>query len=72
MKKEITENPQSFHFNPQTFFREGKSYGWMKKLTSEQIALIDEKTARIWGKEHLDCPELVGVRTLEPSEYVLA
>jgi hypothetical protein len=44
----------------------------MKKLTSEQIALIDQKTARIWGKEHLDCPELVGVRTLEPSEYVLA
>lgn len=72
MKKEITENPQSFHFNPHTFFREGKSYGWMKKLTSEQIALIDQKTARIWGKEHLDCPELVGVRTLEPSEYVLA
>ena len=72
MKKEITENPQSFHFNPQTFFREGKSYGWMDKLSTEQIEKIDQKTARIWGENNLNHPELIGVRTLEPLEYVLA
>jgi hypothetical protein len=72
MKKEITENPQSFHFNPQTFFREGKSYGWMEKLTEEQIHTIDQKTALTWGEDHLSSPQLVGVRTLEPNEYVLS
>jgi hypothetical protein len=72
MKKEITENPQSFHFNPQTFFREGKSYGWMEKLTEEQIQAIDQKTALTWGEDHLSSPELVGVRTLEPYDHVLS
>ena len=36
MKKEIKKNPQTFHFNPDKFFREGKSLGWKDSLTAEQ------------------------------------
>lgn len=64
MKKEITENPQSFHFNPQTFFREGKCYDWMEKLSFEQIKKIDEKTLKVWGNGNLSHPILTGVNTL--------
>jgi hypothetical protein len=48
MKKEITDNPRSFHFNPNTFFRSGKTDDWKEKLSAEAIRKIDEKTARIW------------------------
>ena len=48
MKKEITENPRSFHFNPNTFFRSGKTDDWKEKLSAESIRKIDEKTARVW------------------------
>ena len=48
MKKEITENPRSFHFNPNTFFRSGKTDDWKEKLSEEAIQKIDEKTMVIW------------------------
>ena len=44
----------------------------MDKLSTEQIEKIDQKTARIWGENNLNHPALIGVRTLEPLEYVLA
>jgi hypothetical protein len=58
MKHEMTHNPQSFHFNPNTFFRQGKSYGWMEKLPEGIISKIDEKSGKIWGAENLACPKL--------------
>ncbi len=48
MKKEITENPRSFHFNPNTFFRSGKTDDWKEKLSEEAIQKIDEKTTVFW------------------------
>jgi hypothetical protein len=64
MKQEISENPQSFHFNPQTFFRSGKCYDWMEKLNPNQIDQIDTKTKAIWGEENLSFPNLKKVKTL--------
>jgi hypothetical protein len=58
MKHEMTHNPQSFHFNPQTFFRQGKSYGWMEKLAPEIISKIDYKSSKIWGQGNLSHPPL--------------
>lgn len=40
MKSEIKENPQTFHFNPDKSFREGKSLGWKDSLTKEQQSRI--------------------------------
>jgi Sulfotransferase domain len=48
MKKEITENPRSFHFNPNTFFRSGTTDDWKEKLTAESIEKIDSKTRQVW------------------------
>lgn len=64
MKKEILENPQTFHFNPNTFFREGKTYGWMEKLTSEQISKLDQKSENSWGEGHVSHPDMSAVNTL--------
>ena len=49
MKQEMTVNPRSFYFNPRVFFRSGKTREWLEQLTPEQVARIDEKTARIWN-----------------------
>jgi hypothetical protein len=48
MKNKISENPGSFHFNVSTFFRSGKTEDWKTKLSSENIAAIDNKTAILW------------------------
>ena len=48
MKKEIIQNPGSFHFNPNTFFRSGKTDDWKEELSAEAILKIDAKTAEIW------------------------
>ena len=48
MKKEITENPQTFHFNPEKFFREGKSFGWMESLTKDQQSRICSVAKEKW------------------------
>lgn len=64
MKNEITANPQSFHFNPQTFFRSGTCYDWMEKLTEDQIIKINDKTSKFWGVDNLSYPNLENVLTL--------
>ena len=56
MKQEMTVNPRSFYFNPKVFFRSGKAREWAEQLTPEQVARIDEKTRRLWGGSHLECP----------------
>ena len=49
MKKEISNNPQSFHFNPDKFFREGKSLGWRDTLSYEQQDRICSVAKEKWG-----------------------
>ncbi len=49
MKDKISENPGSFHFNVNTFFRSGKTEDWKTKLSLENIAAIDKKTAALWA-----------------------
>jgi hypothetical protein len=49
MKNKISEKPGSFHFNVNTFFRSGTTEDWKTKLSFENIASIDKKTATIWG-----------------------
>jgi hypothetical protein len=49
MKNKISKNPGSFHFNVNTFFRSGKTEDWKTKLSLENIAAIDKKTAILWG-----------------------
>lgn len=64
MKKEITNDPQSFHFNPQKFFRQGKTDGWSTTLNERLTELIDAKSERMWGKGNLQRPFLGNVNTL--------
>ena len=63
MKKEITENPQSFHLNPKVYFRAGTTDDWRTHLSSEAIAAIDEKTRTLWGQD-LTCPPLTTIQSL--------
>lgn len=56
MKKEITENPRSFHFNPNTFFRSGRTDDWHEMLSPASIARIDAKTASFWPGGDLEKP----------------
>lgn len=49
MKNKISEKPGSFHFNVNTFFRSGTTEDWKTKLSFENIAAIDKKTAVLWG-----------------------
>ncbi len=63
MKKSITENPGSFHFNPNTFFRSGTTYDWQEKLRPEQIYKIDIKSKLLWG--HENSPDLTNTQTLD-------
>ena len=64
MKDGITANPGTFHFNPQTFFRAGRTDDWTNHLTPAQVDRIDAKSARVWGPEHLSAPALPSCRTL--------
>lgn len=67
MKKEITENPQSFHLNPKVYFRSGTTDDWQTHLSPQAIAAIDEKTRAIWGQD-LSCPPMTNVKTLPSKE----
>ena len=49
IKNKISENPGSFNFNVNTFFRSGKTEDWKTKLSFENITAIDKKTAVLWG-----------------------
>ena len=48
MKQDITGNPQSFHFNPATFFRAGQVRDWENHLSQKSIAAIEAKADMMW------------------------
>lgn len=62
MKKEISSNPQSFHLNPNVFFRAGFN-DWQAQLSDLAVSKIDARTRDVWG-EALDRPSFEGVHTL--------
>ena len=49
MKQSILDNPGTFHFNAERFFRSGRTNDWKEQLTPQNIAAIDRKTQRAWG-----------------------
>lgn len=62
MKRSITANPGSFHFDPKTFFRSGRTDDWAEHLSARAVCAIDAKTARVWGAADLDqAPETTGI-----------
>lgn len=64
MKRRISEKPGSFHFNPSTFFRSGRTDDWRDRLSADQIGAIDEKSVRLWGHGRLAHPDLSQANTL--------
>ena len=50
MRREITQNPQSFHLDPTTFFRSGQVRDWERHLSAGAVAAIDAKTRSSWKK----------------------
>jgi len=58
MKENITKNPGTFHFNPSTFFRSGKTNDWIDKLSADSISKIDQKTKEVWKKENRNSTSL--------------
>ena len=57
MKESIRKKPGSFHFNPDRFFRSGKTQDWKAQLPVEAIALINAKTAEKWGAPEAIAPQ---------------
>ena len=58
MKQGIINNPGSFHFNPETFFRSGKTEGWRSNLNDIECAQINEKSEKVWGIGRITHPDL--------------
>jgi hypothetical protein len=58
MKNAIVDNPGSFHFNPNTFFRSGQTTDWENHLSSAAVEAIDNKTRAVWGGASLTYPTL--------------
>ncbi len=56
MKAEIADNPQSFHFNPQVFFRKGQTDEWRDALPADIVEAIDAKSRRLWGDRYQGGP----------------
>ena len=56
MKQSITENPQSFHFKPDVFFRKGSTDEWRDALPTAIQDAIDEKSHRLWGDRYTGGP----------------
>lgn len=57
MKEAIRKKPGSFHFNPDRFFRSGKTEDWKAQMPAEAIALINAKTAEKWGAAEAIAPQ---------------
>lgn len=57
MKQGIINNPGSFHFNPDKFFRSGRTDDWKEQLTAESVAAINAKTAAKWGAPEARAPK---------------
>ena len=49
MKQGIIKNPGSFHFNPNKFFRSGKTDDWKEQMSASCIDAINAKTEAQWG-----------------------
>lgn len=64
MKQGIIDQPGSFHFNPETFFRSGTTDDWRRHLLPAQAAAIDAKSERVWGAGRTACPDLSGIHTV--------
>ena len=58
MKEAIRKKPGSFHFNPDRFFRSGKTEDWKAQLPLEAIAMINAKTAEKWGSAEAIAPQV--------------
>ena len=56
MKQSLAENPQSFHFNPNVFFRKGKTNEWEDELPAAIQERINEKSRRLWGDRYAGGP----------------
>ncbi|MDB4587656.1 sulfotransferase domain-containing protein [bacterium] len=56
MKQTLSENPQSFHFNPSVFFRKGETEEWRDALPTHIQNAIDEKSHRLWGDRYTGGP----------------
>ena len=54
MKQGIIKNPGSFHFNPNKFFRSGRTDDWKEQMDAASIEAINAKTAARWGA--MDAP----------------
>ncbi len=49
MKSDIIANPQSFHLNPNVYFRAGKTNDWEVHLSDLSVAAINEKSRAMWS-----------------------
>lgn len=49
MKQELSEKPQSFHFNTEKFFRAGTSFSWMRELPLKYQQLLEQSAREKWG-----------------------
>lgn len=49
MKSAIRNNPGSFHFNPDRFFRSGRTDDWAEQLSPHDIQRINTKSLLFWG-----------------------
>ena len=56
MKQTLAENPQSFHFNPNVFFRKGQTNEWQEVLPESVQEAINEKSRRLWGDRYAGGP----------------
>lgn len=66
MKQEMKENPRSFHFNPDVFFRQGKADGWTDQLRPDLAQRVVEKSERKWGEGQIASPNFAGLQHLVP------
>ncbi|MBM5799411.1 MAG: GAF domain-containing protein [Cyanobacteria bacterium K_DeepCast_35m_m2_023] len=49
MKREMTDNPRSFHLNPTVYFRAGTTDSWRQELSERAAERIDAATDQLWG-----------------------
>ena len=65
MKEEMKVNPRSFHFNPDVFFRQGKTDGWSDQLPRYLAQKVADKSEQKWGVGQIASPDFSGLLNLE-------
>lgn len=65
MKQEMKVNPRSFHFNPEVFFRKGKTDGWSDQLPEDLARKVVEKSEHKWGLGQITSPNFTGLLHLD-------